>query len=247
MFTFANRLPRIVVACQPKSGSSFLTGALSALPGMRGVSLVPGHDRREQELCELRLRQERRGGYVAHMHLRHSSVTDDLVKRYGLSVVVLTRDLFDVVVSLRDHLRKESTVFPMAYFTEEHLRLPDAELEAAITKLVIPWYINFYMGWRDCPYAIHVRYEGMIANPNETIASIARAVGLSPTEVEIEHAMSAVKVTRLNSGVAGRGVSLSAGVKRDITDMLAFYSGSELLVENIDLAGVERVCPAFGR
>jgi hypothetical protein len=39
-----------LVACMPKSGSTFLTEALASLPGFKRAVLVPQHGRREQEL-----------------------------------------------------------------------------------------------------------------------------------------------------------------------------------------------------
>lgn len=42
---------RVLVACMPKSGSTYLSGAIEALPGFIRAHLVPGYGRREQELC----------------------------------------------------------------------------------------------------------------------------------------------------------------------------------------------------
>lgn len=219
----AGIVPHVLVACQPKSGSTFLSRGLAALPRMRMVQLAPGFDRREHELCELQLRRSRHRAYVAQHHVRRSAVTDEYVQRFGLTVIVLVRDLFDVTVSLRDHLRQENVVMPMAYFEEVHRNLPDAELEAMIAQLAIPWYVNFYMSWRTCPYAHVVRYEEMIEDPVETVRSIAQIGGCTASESDIRQAIAGVRDARFNVGYVGRGRSLDRDVKRSIESMLKRY------------------------
>jgi hypothetical protein len=218
-----SRPPHILVACQPKSGSTFLSRALAALPGMRCVQLTPGYARREQELCESLLSRNRRKAYVAQHHVRWSVVTDELVRRFDLRVVVLVRDLFDAVISLRDHVRRESGAFPMAYLDEGHRALPDAELEAMIVRLAIPWYVNFYMCWRNFPDATLVRYKDLAARPAETIRRIAEGARLDPTDSQIVQAIDQARQSRFNRGIVGRGASLAPRERESILQMLRFY------------------------
>ncbi|MEM8662881.1 MAG: hypothetical protein AAGF49_02005, partial [Pseudomonadota bacterium] len=85
----------ILLACMPKSGSTFLAQILINMPGMRRERLVPDFERREQELCPQRLREAQalteglhrvwreRGepralaprGFAAQHHVRHSRPT----------------------------------------------------------------------------------------------------------------------------------------------------------------------------
>lgn len=217
--------PHVLLACMPKSGSTFLSGAIAALPGFRRVDLTPGYDRREQELSASLIRRHARHAYVAQHHVRFSRPTQKLIARHRLTPVVLVRDLFDCVVSLRDHIRKESVILPTAYFDAHHRKLPDRDLERAIARLAIPWYVNFYMGWRTCPDAHFVRYEDMLAHPVDTLMGIARAAGRDIDQATAAAALAAAQGgrTRFNTGVAGRGIGLSADVRQSIIDLLAFY------------------------
>jgi hypothetical protein len=217
--------PHILVACQPKSGSTFLSTAIAGLPGFRRVGLAPGYHRREQELAEERLRRYRRQAYVAQHHVRFSLPTEKLITRYGLTTVVLVRNLFDAVISYRDAIRNDDPAGPAAFFETEHRSLPDQELDAAITRLAIPWYVNFYMSWRDAPNVHIVRYKEMIASPADTVQRIVRAAGLAVDELAIEEAISATRTenVRFNVGVVGRGGSLSDDLKREIVAMLDYY------------------------
>jgi hypothetical protein len=152
----------ILLACQPKSGSTFFTRYLSKIGGGRPYSFVPSYGRREQELSELRLwraKVRRNRFLVGQHHVRYSDETARLIHRFNISVIVLRRNLFDAVASMRDHLRREDHVAPMFYLSREMVGLPDNELEVALAQFAVPWYLNFHMSWRDYDDAILLDYE----------------------------------------------------------------------------------------
>ncbi len=136
----------ILVACQPKTASTFLVATLGSLPNSRTVALVPAYGQREQELSEERIKRYRfraKRLLVAQHHVRYSNYTGDLIRRYHIRTIVLTRNLFDVIASIRDHVRSEDVVSPMFFLTKEMAHSSDEELENLIAKLSIPWYLNF--------------------------------------------------------------------------------------------------------
>jgi hypothetical protein len=216
----------ILLACMPKSGSTFLADVIGRLPGFRQVSLIPSAERREQELDEFCLRRVDHLDYVGQVHVRHSHWTEDLCQDYGLTQVVLVRSLFDVVVSFRDHLRREATAWPMVFAEPHHAELDDAALELMIVRLALPWYVNFYMGWRRAPGAMMVSYETLIRTPAGVVGDILAFAGADTPAAEIEAAVARVRragLSRLNVGVAGRGAALSPEAVRAVLDMVAFY------------------------
>ena len=103
----------------PKSGSTYLTHILKNLPNMRMVQLSLGTDRREQELCNEKLILYHNKNYVSQTHTRYSSVTQQLIDTYTLHPIVLVRNIFDVVVSIYDHFRLESTITPLAFVPDD--------------------------------------------------------------------------------------------------------------------------------
>lgn len=228
MLPFIGRPKFVLIACQPKSASTFLTQSIANLPGFRRVGLVPGYDRREQELCEARLQRfrYRHGKYfVAQHHVRHSQPTQQLMDKYGICVVVLIRDLFDVVVSMRDHVRKESPVGPMLYLDAVHQSLSDDALEQAIARLALPWYLNFYMSWRDVRSVKLVTYDDLLDQPRETVASICAQANIGAEATVIDRAIAGTKgqMTRFNQGQRGRGQMLSQKTTDLILDLLSLY------------------------
>jgi len=223
------RSPIILIACQPKSASTFLSAALAGLRHARRVSLVPGFGRREQELsharilrCRLRLARF----CVAQHHLRYSEVTQSLIARHAITPVVLVRNLYDVVASLRDHVRDESPVSPVAYVTPEMRDAPDADLEQALAVLAVPWYLNFYMSWRECPSALWLDYADIAQNAAESLGLILARAGIRASAKEIEATLANMgrKRTRLNIGRSGRGENISRGARTHVAKLVKLYA-----------------------
>ena len=220
-----SRQPHIIMPCMMKSGSTYLAHAIASHQGLRRVRLTPTWGAREPELCEIRLSRYNHLPYVSQHHLKNSEWTQELIRRYRMTTVVLVRNLFDVTVSLRDHIRRETPVMPIAYFSQDHASLPDPELEAAIADLAIPWFVNFYVGWRQAPNAYFVDYDELIRNPRPILAEIFRRAGIKATSDSIELALSKVqtKNNRQNVGIKGRGNQLSLDVKQRIVQLLQYY------------------------
>jgi hypothetical protein len=209
----------------PKSGSSYLTAILGHLPRVETVSLVPGYDRREQELDIGLLRAANNLNYVAQHHVRYSEVTHALVRHFHLRPIVQVRNLFDVVVSIRDHIRKESTISPLAYVPYEVCCWEDPKLESFIVKMMLPWYFSFYVSWLDSPEKFLVRYEDLVERPQQIIEHICQWCCLPCKQADIEIAILKTRgvFTRKNIGVPGRGQSLTDQARNLIYEMASFY------------------------
>jgi hypothetical protein len=222
---FRPRKPHVLVACMPKSGSTFLTNTLAAHAGLRRCALLPTYGDREQELCELKLTRYNGRGFVAQQHVRNSAWTQELARRYGLTVVVLVRDLFDCVVSIRDHIRKEGDFGALIRLTPRHLALADAELDELIVQLAMPWYLSFYASWRADPRALFVHYEDMVADPASILEEVLAQAGVETSPARIAEALgrSAGQQSRFNRGVCGRGKTLRPETRRRLTELMAVY------------------------
>ena len=233
---------RILVACMPKSGSTFLVNTLASLPGMHRRALVPAHQRREQELCPLEIRKvektiqkmrakaDRRGapefrGYVAQKHVRYTEYLQGLIDTHGLRPVVLQRNIFDIVPSLRDHLRNEKVEFPMAFAHESMRTWPDERIDAFLVDLAIPWFFNFFTTWSQRPDVLRVRYEELMTDKPGTMAAICDYLGLDVSDDEISAALGTARDrgSRFNKGVSGRGQSLSEDLKNRIRAYADYY------------------------
>lgn len=229
----------LLVACMPKSGSTFLATVLGNLPEMQVVSLVPGFDRREQELDLSLLHAVHGLNYVAQHHLRFSRPTENLLRHFDIRPIVLVRNIFDVVMSIKDHFRNESIEGSMAYVIPEMKQWEDRELERFIVHMMIPWYFNFYMSWLSCESKCLIRYEDIIHSPEAVVATICDQVSLKCSPVSIQRAIniSEQSPTRKNKGIAGRGAKLDDANRDLIFAMASFYKGVDF-----SSIGIPRQC-----
>ena len=203
----------ILIACFPKSGSTFISRTMHELPGFAKLSAVPIHDRREQELERESIRSliGLRKNAVYQHHVRHSLHLEHLIADYNIHIVVMVRDLRDVCQSVSDHLNSESPVWFNAFLDEDTLAdlNRDNRLPEFIVDLMIPWYVNFYAGWtaydRSGGSVQWINYEDMVGNELATISSILTGAGLEVSESEIQRALDQPRFTRLNVGKVGRG------------------------------------------
>ena len=210
----------------PKSGSTFLSEVIGQCPGFRRAVLTPSAGRREQEIDEQLLRKLGRANFVAQHHVRNSEWTTEMCLTYGVATVVLIRSLQDVVVSLRDHMRRESAVFPQFFAEAQHAALDDAQLEQMIARLALPWYLNFYMSWRNTPGAMMVTYDELTASPAAIVHEILAFSGAATSPEQVETAVEKARSresSRLNVGVAGRGSALQPETIKTILDLVELY------------------------
>jgi len=233
---------QILIACFPKSGSTFIAAKIARLAGCGKFSFVPAGGRRDQELEQstiVRVMLSFSGfgkNLVAQHHCRASEHSLQLVNKFDMKVVVIVRSLMDVAVSLSDHWDRESVVGPIAYLNESLL----AELDASpVTRLqfivqhVLPWYVSFYLSWLLHGGEIRggvmfIRYEDFFSDPVRSFSDVARFVGENMTQQQLELALNASDQTRLNRGVSGRGAQAFEAdpiAYQKLHDLLACYPG----------------------
>lgn len=229
--------PNILLACAPKSASTFIQSTLCRVSGLPNVTLnanterpgtasVLGIDLREQELDELALiRHGLNGsGYVAQHHVRATPYLAAQVDRFRIRTIVSHRNVFDSLVSLDDMLmaaRREaagadlyfSDAMPSGYaemVREERLMLLAGRMAA--------WYLQFYLSWRRVERAglvtpLWISYEADFLEDKQGLAHRLSAF-LGPQWFPVEALIEALgdrergRDFRLNKGVAGRGADM---------------------------------------
>ncbi len=218
---------KILVACFPKSGSTFLTSLIGNLPGYSIAHYVPAYERREQEICDLEIQKFLLiENQVAQHHVRASEFTLQLIRRYNLKLIVLVRNIFDCIVSLADHMISESAVFPMAYMDQQMANKPIEYRIEAIIDLAAPWYINFFVSWwKSMPNNI-VRYEDVVLGGIENKLSLISSIDSNIKYLDVLKAGEAIRDlnTRINVGKLGRGKQLiSSGLIDKVYRLSSYY------------------------
>ncbi|TNE33693.1 MAG: hypothetical protein EP348_12330 [Alphaproteobacteria bacterium] len=218
--------PHIVIACMPKTASTFLAATIAEIPGIEQATLVPAWEQREQELCPIQLSHYNRRQYVAQCHLRYSRATEFYFGKFGIIPAVLVRNLADCAVSLRDHFRKDPEPVPYVNFSDIQKNMPDEAFEEAIVRFALPWYINFYVGWRQAKAVEIYDFDDLTSDPAKIIRDIFARADYPVEDSAISKALdrsTASSKTRFNVGKTGRGRQLSSGAKEALLRLLDFY------------------------
>jgi hypothetical protein len=218
---------KFLIACFPKSGSTYLYNLIGNLSGFEQCVYLPPSPRREQELSDPYMgRYNNLTRQVAQLHVRASGHTLELLEKFGVTPIVLVRNIHDCVVSLADHMSNESVEMPMAYLEPYFNEMSLERKIDAIVDLVVPWYFNFYVSWwRARPGSI-VTYEDLILGGLERQHGHLEKLGLvvSLEELKAAYELTAKGNSRLNVGVSGRGAErLSHGAKSKILRMSEYY------------------------
>lgn len=223
----------LLVACMPKSGSTFLTNVVAELSGYSKNSLTYAYMQSEQDLYLPKLIDAWSYPCVTQQHVRATAANLDLIRRFSIRPMVLLRNVFDVVVSLRDHIHRESEQNPIFYTPAGFFDMDEARQFDCIIELGIPWYLGFIASWNDAQQnagidLLQVTYEDLIADKPGVIADVMQHFGLPRTSDEIATVLERIDGqgrNRLNKGVAGRGIeSLTSEQRGRIEEMASFYS-----------------------
>lgn len=224
----------LLIACFPKSGSSFLALILASLPGFQRVSLIPDYGRREAELSlnHLVVADRNFPRFVAKHHLRFSHETKRLIESFSLQPIVLVRNIYDVVVSIRDQIKREAVVMAQAYVPPEAPRWESQRIEQFVVDMIIPWYFNFYASWADCSNRLELTYEELIIDPQATVRRIRDKLQIQATDAQVSAAVEAAESDRMSSrfniGLSGRGKELGPGVVSKIQEITSYYAFIDL-------------------
>ncbi len=236
---------RLLVCATPKSGSTFLHKILTSLPNYNNCNLVPGEGARERELCIRKLVMSHQGfdHYASHLHLRYSHVTDKLIKQFDLKPIVLTRNIFDSVISIHDFYftmdkyGKEADysiefMAPNVYIPSDITQWDKQRILSFIIDMSLPWHFNFLLTWQQYNGAYWLKYEDLIASPAAVLADINQFYNLGHNEQELTNALDAAQnrpqETNKNIGISGRGDELSQELRDKIYNQANYYKNFDL-------------------
>ncbi len=223
----------MLVACFPKSGSTFLSKALAEIMGWQYDTFVYKFGRLEQDFFEPKLIDHYNRGTVIHQHLRAVDGNVILIKDFDIKCIVLTRNIFDTVVSYRDHIYREGLKWPMGYYGKDFLSLDKITQFDHIISTLVPWLLGFYASWHEQEVSgnlapIWVDYESLIGNTESIIQSIFHFHSLPITPASIQQGLFRLKEKsakiRFNKGISGRGrETLTKQQINAVRDYTRFY------------------------
>lgn len=238
---------RILVASAPKTGSTFITGALERTYSLARVSLTLlsarsyGHYQfggglRDHDVDELALitTAYAQNGYVAHHHMIGSPYLGKQCQLYGITPIVTRRNLFDTFVSFDDHIMKlRGTAVDIPYL---HFGFPEAwydmEFEDRMDFLLdhqLAWYSRYYASWKLTQQEgyvdpLWIDYETDILGSKQALAEKLvgklRGDGASVAVLTAELGKAGLGDDKFNKGVAGRGTKITGRNRQKIEDFV---------------------------
>ena len=224
-----DRGTHIFVACFQKSGSTYLTELLSEITGFPSRALVAAYGHNDQDVHELALEDVEHKSSVTQQHAKGTANNVELLKKYGIRPVVLVRDIFDVMVSLYDHIERGRDRVPTGFVHREYRSLTKDQKLLYLVRIHAPWYFNFFVSWREASSTIDVlwlTYEELFADQVATVSRILAFYGRSADQATIEAAIRSTtgsRSTRFNVGVSGRGRDLPALHRQAIVDLASVW------------------------
>lgn len=186
----------------------------------------------EQNLYLPAVKKFKRKDFVSQMHMPGVEHNIEMLKKYNFKTIVLVRNIFDVVISMFDHLEKAHIGVPVGYLNEEYYKFPDETKIDLIVDLLIPWYFKFYSSWFDAERKKLIdfkwsTYEKMKKDDVSFIKEILDYCNIEKSNKEIKDAIEKVKSgvnIRISKGVAGRGEQmLNEEQKERIIKYASYY------------------------
>lgn len=233
----------LLLVCAPKSGSTWLTEILKDILEWPSIKLLPAYGHREQEidLSEL-ISSNVKGNILSpHQHLRYSDYTEKIINILDSHIILQVRNIYDTIISYRDHMNNENVKVPAAFMNNENWELLSEDKKLSfVVDLVVPWYFNFYCGWitsnlyKEKRVKI-VTYNDMKKDTLSTVSNILKHIGETSEISTIEKIIEQIagKNTRKNKGISGRGNSIPDSLKKRVVGHTKYYPKI-----NFDLIGI---------
>lgn len=224
----------VLIACMPKSGSTFLKETLCALTGWPDTPLTYAYLQNEQELYLPYLLRAASSDTVTQQHCRATGPNTQILQAFGIRPVVLVRRLDDIVVSTSDFY--DNGAVTNTFFGDVWPTLDPSAKYDLIIDHVMPCTLHFTRrgnGRRGGLDFLFVTYDDMIADKAATLTGIADYLGLGKTAEACAAAVQAVDgdatKTRFNKGGAGRGAAaLDDDQKARLRKLLDIYGDLDL-------------------
>lgn len=204
--------PIIFLACFPKSGSTYISNLLSLVTGIPLSTAVYYYGHNEQDIFEPALTAKTTS--IIQQHAKGTGYNVYLLKKHGIRPLILVRNIYDAILSLRDHIQQESPVFPSVYVHRRYFEMNADEQLMFLLRGAVPWYLNFLMSWHDSQTEIEMfwlSYEEFFTDQVKALEKILLFYQLDFSQHQVDFVLSQIdpKKFRFNVGKSGRGSQLS--------------------------------------
>jgi len=215
----AERGPLIIIACMPKSGSTFVAKLLQSATGFPDRPVLSHAE--NQDINDTVVRALNGLGSVSQIHMVCTQDFVHLANSYDIRTVILERNLLDVVVSFAEFLCSEEIEHSYSGIgflntTQNFVSdrsvcdLPMSRRYDFIIDLALPWYLRFHVSWKKYSQSMSLQpfwltYEEFFSDVPAQAGRLLEYCGVD--EIVTEEIIPK-EGTRRNVGRSGRGKEL---------------------------------------
>jgi Sulfotransferase domain len=225
----------IMIASFPKSATNYLDRLLIQSLGFerKKVSAEGGyyHDTIYlPKLIDVMLKK-----CIVTQHIRPTLLNRPVISELNLRPIVLVRNIYDVVVSYHDHIKRDGIgpLDPDKYklspeFCSDFFSFDEKRRYDFIIDSIVPWYIFFYVSWYHYTRttkeidAHWIQYENLISEPRKCLDETLEFLGYKIPQAKIEQVVGQDLKVNFNKGIVGRGNQIT-NEQRDRIKRLAAY------------------------
>jgi hypothetical protein len=229
-------LVRIILAAPMKSASTYASNALRQYfqthdpPELTHVPFLTEHNISPWLIHDVRGRS-----FCFNFHMMPHESNLIAASEEGIAVVVLWRNIADMLVSYDDHQFGDEAGNAALFFVMDHARYCALDAQARYTFLVdtlAPWYIAFYARWRSCNVVLHPYEQLLLDRRGYFYDILVELLGHPPVDEYLSATLETKPgtVSRFNVGRAGRSAErFSDAVKRRLEDKILSHPDREQL------------------
>ncbi|MFT4552125.1 MAG: hypothetical protein ACI9S8_000750 [Chlamydiales bacterium] len=238
----------VIVLANPKSGGSFFHFALIEVLRYKKNQFTYKGGFSHHNLYWPKVLAEKASGQntVAHHHSLGNQDNIYSIQRGQLIPIVLSRNIFDTIVSLRDHLSRAKpeetgwffSVFPPSRLKNFKLLSNERQLDFLIERFC-HLFFDFYISWKEAAQykvinPLFITYEELIGDKVGTVIKAANFIGEEVSEAMtlqcvLELEKNRKREIRFNEGRIGRGKEvLSEEQVKKICKISEFYHSFDL-------------------
>jgi hypothetical protein len=210
--------PLILLACMPKSGSTFVARLLDKATGFPVRRVMSSGENPDIDLNAVRMLSGL--GTVTQTHFICTGKFVDAANSYDIRTLILERNLLDVVISYVEYMSSEDmkksyrdrgfvSAAQNLVVDDSFDKLPQERQYDLMIDLALPWYLRFHVAWRRYEQTMHRRplwldYDEFFSDIPGQSARIFEYCGIDAPAVAAPPATA----TKFNVGRGGRGREL---------------------------------------
>lgn len=179
---------------------------------------------------------------ILKTHVRCSEFNRKIIEQTGMKVIVLTRNIFDVIPSIVDHIKKNKCKGPLFAEKIDCDSFERATLVDYVIDVYVPWYFSFYVSWYKEKeegkkiQLLWLDYEDVTIHLEDKYNEIMTFLNLSEYEkdsTKISNLLNGNK-KNFNKGIVGRGTTLTENQKQKISSFCKYYPDVDFSPIGID-------------